>query len=86
MKYEEVYLKTYSSGRESKAGLDVYFHSYNTQRPHHALDYRTPAEVFNGDSLRSDEQSIERRWSPGRTMVSYTGATEPSLNLAPILS
>ena len=53
VKYEEVYLKTYSNGREAKAGLDVYLHFYNTQRPHQALDYRTPADVFNGDSLRS---------------------------------
>ena len=46
VKYEEVYLKAYSNGREAKAGLDAYFHFYNTQRPHQALDYRTPAEVF----------------------------------------
>jgi len=46
VKYEEVYLKAYSNGREAKAGLDAYFRFYNTQRPHQALDYRTPAEVF----------------------------------------
>ncbi len=86
VKYEEVYLKAYSNGREAEAGLEAYFYFYNTQRPHQALEYRTPAEVFNVDSLPSDEQSIERRWSPGRTTVSYTGAGGPSLNLAPILS
>ena len=47
VKYEEVYLKAYSNGREAKAGLDAYFHFYNAQRPHQALGYRTPAEVFN---------------------------------------
>ena len=46
VKYEEVYLKAYSNGWEAKAGLDAYFRFYNTQRPHQALDYRTPAEVF----------------------------------------
>ena len=46
MKYEEVYLKAYSNGREAKAGLDAYFCFYNIQRPHQALDYRTPVEVF----------------------------------------
>ena len=86
VKYEGVYLKAYSNGREAKDGLDAYFHFYNTQRPHQALDYQTPAEVFSGDSLPSDQQSIERRWSPSRTMVSYTGEAGPSLNLAPILS
>ena len=46
VKYEEVYLKAYSNGWDAKAGLDDYFRFYNTQRPHQALDYRTPAEVF----------------------------------------
>ena len=82
VKYEEVYLKAYSNGREAKAGLDDYFRFYNTQRPHQALGYRTPAEVFNGDSV----ESTERRWSPGRALVYYAGATGPSLNNAPILS
>ncbi len=86
VKYEEVYLKAYSNGREAKAGLEAYFHFYNTQRPHQALEYRIPAEVFNEDSLPSDEQSIERRWSPSRALVYYAGATGPSLNLAQILS
>ena len=55
VKYEEVYLKAYSNGREAKGGLDDYFRLY-TQRPHQALDYRTRAEVFNQDLLPSDEQ------------------------------
>ena len=46
-KYEEVYLKAYSR-TEAKDGLEAYFHFYNTQRPHQALGYRTPAEVFSG--------------------------------------
>ena len=86
MKYEEVYLKAYSGGREAKAGLDNYFHFYNNQRPHQALGYRTPAEVLNGDSAQSTQQTQERRWSPKTKVVSYAGATGPSLNVAPILS
>ncbi len=86
VKYEEVYLKAYSNGREAKAGLELYIHFYNTQRPHQALGYRTPGEVFNGDSVPLADQSIERRWSPSRALVSYAGATGPSLNIAPILS
>jgi len=69
VKYEEVYLKAYSSGREAKAGLDAYFSFYNNQRPHQALGYWTPAEVFNGDSVPSDEQSIETRSSPRGPLV-----------------
>ena len=67
VKYEEVYLKAYSNGREAKAGLDGYFRFYNTQRPHQALGYLTPAEVFNGDSV-SNKRSEERRWSTKKSI------------------
>ncbi len=86
VKYEEVYLKAYSTGRETKAGLDAYFRFYNAQRPHQALGYRTPAEVFSCSSDTSPEQQTERGWSPGRALVHYSGAAGPSLNIAPILS
>jgi putative transposase len=46
LKYEEVYLKAYADGREARAGLGAYLDFYNTVRPHQALDYRPPAEVF----------------------------------------
>ena len=86
VKYEEVYLKAYSGGREARVGIDDYFHFYNTQRPHQSLGNRTPGEVYNGGSAESTAQTKERRWFPGRQVVSYTGATGPSLNLATILS
>jgi putative transposase len=86
VKYEEVYLKAYSNRREAKAGRDAYFCFYNALRPHQALGYRTPAEVFNLDSVQLTEQPAQRGWSPGRTLVYYPGATGPSLNIAPILS
>ena len=83
VKYEEVYLKAYSDGREAKDGLEAYSHFYNTQRPHQALGYRTPAEVFSGDSVQSDEQSKERRWPASRALV-YLGKTAgPSLITLP---
>ena len=85
MKYEEVYLKAYSNGREAKAGLDDYFRFYNTQRPHQALGYRTPAEVFNGDSV-SNKRPEERRWPPSRAFVYFGKTAGLSLNITPILS
>ena len=86
VKYEEVYLKAYSNGREAKAGLDAYFGFYNTQRPHQALGYRTPAEVFSGDSAQLDEQSIQRRSSPNGALADLGKTAGLSLNIAPILS
>ena len=86
VKYEEVYLKAYADGREAKAGLDGYFHFYNNQRPHQALGYRTPAEVFNGDSVQSTEHPTGGRWSPNRALVNLGNTAGLSLNNAPILS
>jgi putative transposase len=46
VKYEEVYLKEYASPREARLGLTRYFNFYNHERPHQALDYMTPAQVY----------------------------------------
>ena len=86
VKYEEVYLKAYSDGWEARVGLKAYFHFYNNQRPHQALGYRTPAEVFNGDSAQSTEHPTEGRWSPNRASVNLGNTAGLSLNNAPILS
>ena len=86
VKYEEVYLKAYSGGREAKAGLDAYFHFYNYQRPHQALDYRTPAEVSYGDLALSDERSINGKWTPSRVLADLGKTAGLSLSFAPNLS
>ena len=44
--YEEVYIKDYASPKEARRGLEGYFAYYNHERPHQALGYRTPAEVY----------------------------------------
>jgi len=46
VKYDEVYIKDYQSGREAYDGLSAYFHKYNYTRLHESLDYQTPAEVY----------------------------------------
>ena len=46
VKYEEIYLADYESPRAAHRGLARYFEFYNYQRPHQALGYRTPAEVY----------------------------------------
>ncbi|MFQ5875881.1 MAG: IS3 family transposase [Dehalococcoidia bacterium] len=84
VKYEEVYLKAYANGREAKAGLDAYFRFYNTQRPHQALGYRTPAEVFTGHTEAPQEP--ERRCSEKAYVVDSRGTAGPSLILASPLS
>lgn len=46
VKYEEIYLKDYASFAEAESSLTKYFHIYNTDRLHQALNYQTPAEVY----------------------------------------
>lgn len=46
VKYEEVYLHDYQTPKQARTGLATYFDFYNWRRPHQALNYLTPAEVF----------------------------------------
>lgn len=46
LKYEEVYLKDYRTPREARQSLTDYFRFYNQERPHQALGYKTPNEVY----------------------------------------
>jgi putative transposase len=46
VKYEEVYLKDYQAVGEARQNLTSYFHFYNHERLHQALEYKTPAEVY----------------------------------------
>jgi putative transposase len=46
VKYEEVYLNDYAAPRDARSGLARYFRFYNFERPHQALNYQTPAQVY----------------------------------------
>ncbi len=46
VKYEDVYLKAYSSITEARQGLREYFEFYNLRRRHQSLDRRTPDDVY----------------------------------------
>lgn len=48
VKYEEVYLKEYSSPRDAILSLRGYFEFYNYERLHQSLGDLTPAEVYFG--------------------------------------
>jgi putative transposase len=51
LKYEEVYIRDYADGNIARQRLRRYFRFYNTARPHQALGYRTPAEVYRGGGV-----------------------------------
>jgi putative transposase len=50
LKYEEVFLHAYDGPKPARAGIGQYFTFFNEERPHQALDYWTPMEVYR-DSI-----------------------------------
>jgi putative transposase len=49
LKYEEVYLKAYSSVAEAKAGIGSWLGFYNEERQHQSLGYRTPRQAYEAE-------------------------------------
>ena len=47
LKYEEVYLNEYACPRQARLGISRYLTFYNYERPHQALEYCTPAEIYS---------------------------------------
>ena len=81
VKYEEVYLKAYQDGKEAKVGIGNYFRFYNTERPHQALGYRTPAEVFTSIPVEATNGGMVESLTPDPLRIAG-----PNLNIAPVLS
>jgi putative transposase len=48
LKYEDIYLKDYATGADVWDGLTNWFDLYTHRRPHQALGYQTPFEVYHG--------------------------------------
>ncbi|MGH9439356.1 MAG: IS3 family transposase, partial [Terriglobia bacterium] len=72
VKYEDVYLKGYATIAELTLGLTEYFAFYNGERPHQALGYRTPNQVYVtkvGGGAQIPDHFSER----GTSMLTTTG-------------
>jgi len=66
VKYEEVYRYDYANPKEARQGLTRYLDFYNHRRPHQALGYQTPAEVYvapaaNPHATDDSHRSASRR-------------------------
>ena len=70
VKYEEVYLKAYTNASEARRELGSYFRFYNHQRPHQALGYRTPAQVFHQTRNATGDSSKVTEGPPELVLVS----------------
>ena len=83
VKYEEVYLKAYQTVLEARAGINAYLEFYNRQRPHQALSYRTPAEVYQNGQ---EEKAAAPEVGLPSGLVKPSVGVGDSLNLALRLS
>jgi putative transposase len=45
-KYEDIYVQDYSDGLTAQRGLNRWFEDYNLVRPHQALNYATPGDLY----------------------------------------
>ena len=86
VKYEEVYLKAYRDGGDARARIGKYFRFYNTERPHQALGYRTPAEVFTSSLVAPSYGGMVESLAPDTRVTDPLRIAGPALNMAPILS
>ena len=44
--YECVYIHAWETGTQARRGIGAWIDCYNTERPHSALDGRTPEEAY----------------------------------------
>jgi putative transposase len=86
VKYEEVYLKAYQNGREARVGIGDYFRFYNLERPHQALGYLTPAEVFITRQVEAPDGGMVQSLISDIPSIGPMMTAGPSLNLASMLS
>jgi putative transposase len=86
VKYEEVYLKAYQTVAEARVGIGAYLQFYNQQRPHQALGYCTPAEVYQDEPVARElpAQAAEAGITSEAVIPGAMG--RDSLNLALSLS
>jgi len=79
VKYEEVYLKAYQDGRDARIGLGNYFRFYNTERPHQALGYRTPAEVFTSTPVDPTNGGMIKSLTPDPLRIAGSALNIPCI-------
>jgi putative transposase len=71
LKYEEIYLKDHATGADLCNGLTDWFELYTHRRPHQALQYRTPFEVYHGlEPARPTPRTSQHQRPQSRRRVS----------------
>jgi putative transposase len=78
VKYELIYPGEFDSGAELWSALSRYFDHYNFRRPHQALGYRTPADLYWNrrphNKMRRAAARLSSRSQPTASLGSFTKA------------
>jgi putative transposase len=78
LKYEEVFIKSYSTAVEARNGIGCYINLYNSERIHQALGYNTPDQVY---------EAKNSLWICGQS-AAPSGSASPMfpVNIVPVAS
>jgi putative transposase len=79
IKYEDIYLKDYTTMDALHRGLTDFFAFYNEERPHQSLDYQTPS-VVHATAVGGGALIVDRYGNP----ASQAELTSPRTGLNPI--
>jgi putative transposase len=60
VKYQEIYLRDYTTVADVEEGLRLYFEKYNHERPHQSLDNLTPAKVYEWGAEVKQRRRVDR--------------------------
>jgi transposase InsO family protein len=78
LKYEPIYPGAFATGLDLFAALENYSRFYNHRRPHQALGYHTPSDLFTwGNSSRDHNRCkvAANLWSSRKTSFSLVKCT-----------
>lgn len=73
LKYEEVYLHAYENVKEARLSIGRWINFYNYERPHQALDYKTPYEIY--------ENGCQSRLPKSATDAALFATPQPGISL-----
>ena len=60
VKEEEIYINDYLDPLDAQVKLDKFRFTYNQVRPHQALNYKTPFEVYANDTGKTAPDSVKK--------------------------
>jgi putative transposase len=63
-KYEAVFLQSFDTVQQARAAIGEYIKFYNNERPHQALNYHTPQQVYEFGRIPTKRELFESFISP----------------------